>query len=73
MLIVNQAHLNNEPFWAQESTLIYGASIPLVVEVVSSNWRDDYHTKVGKYEEIGISEYWIVEDTALDGFPGLFA
>ncbi|BAY93445.1 MULTISPECIES: Uma2 family endonuclease [unclassified Tolypothrix] len=65
VLIVNQANLTHEPLWAQESTLIYGASIPLVVEVVSSNWRDDYHTKVGKYEEIGIPEYWIVDYLAL--------
>jgi Uma2 family endonuclease len=65
VLIVNQANLINEPLWNKESTVIYGASIPLVVEVVSSNWRDDYHTKVGKYEEIGIPEYWIVDYLAL--------
>lgn len=67
VLIVNQANLINEPLWQQESTVIYGVSIPLVVEVVSSNWRDDYHTKVGKYEEIGIHEYWIVDYLALGG------
>jgi Uma2 family endonuclease len=67
ILIVNQALLQNEPLWERESTLIYGASIPLVVEVVSTNWRDDYFTKLGKYEEIGISEYWIVDYLALGG------
>ncbi|MBW4563267.1 MAG: Uma2 family endonuclease [Mojavia pulchra JT2-VF2] len=65
VLIINQANLINEPFWKKESTVIYGTSIPLVVEVVSNNWRDDYHTKVGKYEEIGIPEYWIVDYLAL--------
>ncbi|MBW4433345.1 MAG: Uma2 family endonuclease [Pelatocladus maniniholoensis HA4357-MV3] len=67
VLIVNQAQLQNEPLWERESTVIYGASIALVVEVVSTNWRDDYFTKLGKYEEIGISEYWIVDYLALGG------
>ncbi|TBR57754.1 hypothetical protein B4U84_17440 [Westiellopsis prolifica IICB1] len=67
ILIVNQAQLQNEPLWERESTVIYGSSIPLVIEVVSTNWRDDYFTKLGKYEEIGISEYWIVDYLALGG------
>ena len=41
--------------------------MPLVVEVVSTNWRDDYFTKLGKYEEIGIPEYWIVDYLGLGG------
>ena len=30
---------------------------PLVIEVVSANWRDDYMTKLAEYEELGIAEY----------------
>lgn len=67
ILMVNQVQLQNEPLWQKRSTLIYGASIPLVVEVVSINWHDDYLTKLGKYEEIGISEYWIVDYLANGG------
>ncbi|AUB42844.1 Endonuclease, Uma2 family [Nostoc flagelliforme CCNUN1] len=33
----------------------------MVVEVVSTNWDDDYYTKQGKYEGIGIPEYWVVD------------
>ena len=44
-----------------------GASIPLVVEVVSTNWQDDYIRKVGEYELIGIPEYWIVDYLGLGG------
>jgi Uma2 family endonuclease len=40
---------------------------PLVIEVVSTNWRDDYRTKVDEYEALGISEYWIVDYAGLGG------
>ena len=42
-------------------------SVPLVVEVVSTNWRDDYYDKFGDYEEMGIPEYWIADYAALGG------
>ena len=42
-------------------------SIPLVVEVVSTNWRDDYYKKLADYEEMGILEYWITDYAALGG------
>ncbi|XZF60804.1 MAG: Uma2 family endonuclease [Gloeotrichia echinulata DVL01] len=61
VLLLNRQNLVNEPLWKKQSTVIYGASIPLVVEVVSTNWDDDYYTKLGKYESIGIPEYWIVD------------
>ncbi|NJO21401.1 MAG: Uma2 family endonuclease [Spirulinaceae cyanobacterium RM2_2_10] len=38
---------------------------PLVVDVVSTNWRDDYVTKLSEYERTGIPEYWIVDYAAL--------
>jgi Uma2 family endonuclease len=44
-----------------------GSSIPLVIEVVSTNWQDDYLRKVGEYELIGIPEYWIVDYLGLGG------
>ncbi|MBW4689745.1 MAG: Uma2 family endonuclease [Komarekiella atlantica HA4396-MV6] len=45
--------------------------IQLAIEVTSTNWEDDYIDKLDEYQRLGITEYWIVEDTALDGFPGL--
>ncbi len=38
---------------------------PMVVEIVSGNWRDDYLTKLAEYEFLGIQEYWIVDYAAL--------
>ena len=67
VLLLNRPNLVNEPLWKKESTVIYGASISLAVEVVSTNWRDDYFKKLGEYEGIGIPEYWIVDYLALGG------
>ena len=33
----------------------------LAVEVISTNWRTDYITKVDEYEAMGVPEYWIVD------------
>lgn len=33
----------------------------MVVEVVSTNWSDDYALKLEDYESLGIPEYWIVD------------
>lgn len=65
--LLNRANLVNEPLWKKSSTISESASIPLVVEVVSTNWRDDYHKKLADYEEMGIVEYWIVDYAALGG------
>lgn len=40
-------------------------SIQLVVEVVSTNWEDDYIDKLDEYERLGIQEFWIVDYLAL--------
>lgn len=67
VLIINRANLAAEPLWKKSSTITQGASIPLVIEVVSTNWRDDYLLKVADYEEIGVPEYWIVDYLGLGG------
>jgi Uma2 family endonuclease len=65
ILVINLSNLVNEPRWQEESILTQHESIPLVIEVVSTNWRDDYHKKFADYEEMGIQEYWIVDYAAL--------
>ena len=67
VMLLNFPNLVNEPRWAKESTVSFAASIPLVIEVVSTNWRDDYYKKLADYEEMGIPEYWIVDYAALGG------
>ncbi|WP_375468300.1 Uma2 family endonuclease [uncultured Nostoc sp.] len=74
VLVLNRANLANEKLWKKESIVSLGASIPLAIEVVSTNWRDDYYLKYAEYvrvasrrEEMGIPEYWIVDYAALGG------
>jgi Uma2 family endonuclease len=67
ILVVNRANLINEPRWKKESILEQGGSIPLAVEIVSTNWRDDYYLKFADYEEMGIAEYWLLDYGALGG------
>ncbi|MDF2388905.1 Uma2 family endonuclease [Nostoc ellipsosporum NOK] len=67
ILLLNHDNLVNEPLWSNQSTVIQAASIPLAVEVVSTNWRDDYYDKFRDYEEMGIPEYWIVDYAAIGG------
>lgn len=67
ILVLNKPALKSEELWAKYSTVERGTSIPLVVEVVSTNWRDDYYKKMGEYEEIQIPEYWIVDYLGLGG------
>jgi Uma2 family endonuclease len=39
--------------------------IQLVIEVVSTNWEDDYIDKLDEYQRLGIFEYWIVDYLAI--------
>ncbi len=65
MLLLNLDNLDNEPLFQKQSTVSQAASVPIVIEVVSTNWRDDYYNKFRDYEEMGIPEYWIADYAAL--------
>ncbi|OKH41137.1 hypothetical protein NIES2101_34755 [Calothrix sp. HK-06] len=67
VLLLNLDNLDNEPLFQKESTVTQAESVPLVVEVVSTNWRDDYHKKFADYEEMGIPEFWIADYKGLGG------
>ncbi|MCC3421410.1 MAG: Uma2 family endonuclease [Microcoleus sp. PH2017_07_MST_O_A] len=66
-VVLDEAALTKEPRWDRESIITMGSSVRLAVEVVSTNWRDDYHLKFADYEEMGIPEYWIVDYLGLGG------
>ena len=57
----------------RQSTASAAAYIPppLVIEVVSTNWRDDYRIKLNEYETLGILEYWVVDYAGLGGVQSI--
>ena len=67
ILMLDTAALASEPLWKKESVITLGHSVKLVVEVVSTNWPDDYARKFEDYEAMGIPEYWIVDYRGLGG------
>ncbi len=67
VIVLDEAALGAEPRWQASSVIERGASVKLIVEVVSTNWRDDYHIKFSDYEALGIPEYWIADYAALGG------
>ncbi len=65
--VFDNSALENEPMWKKRSLITKGETIPLIVEVVSTNWQDDYEMKFTEYEKLGIAEYWIVDYLGLGG------
>ena len=67
VIVLDRTALANEPRWKKESIITMGSSVRLAVEVVSTNWQDDYLVKVADYERLGIPEYWVVDYAGLGG------
>lgn len=67
IIILNQETIGTQTRWKSESVIQNASSVKLIVEIVGSNWRDDYYNKFGDYEEMGIPEYWIVDYAELGG------
>ena len=63
--VISREYIKDEPLWQKSSVIQNGRTVPLVIEVVSTNWRDDYGHKFVEYEAMGITEYWIVDYRAL--------
>lgn len=59
--VVNKTLWQSDPF--SHSALIEPPQ--LVVEVVSTNWEDDYIDKLDEYQRLEVPEYWIVDYLAL--------
>lgn len=65
IIVLDKEVLGMEPRWESESIIQNPQSVKLIIEVVSTNWRDDYYNKLRDYEEMGIQEYWIIDYAAL--------
>jgi Uma2 family endonuclease len=67
VIVLDQTQLIYEHLWQQEPVITLGKTIKLVVEVVSTNWQNDYARKVEDYAILGIPEYWIVDYLGIGG------
>ncbi len=67
VIVLDRTALANEPRWESASTVEQAASIKLVIEVVSTNWQDDYEVKMAAYEALGIPEFWVIDYAGLGG------
>jgi Uma2 family endonuclease len=67
IIVVDEIAIADEPRWEKESLITSSQSIKLVVEVVSTNWRNDYLIKLADYETLGIQEYWIIDYLGIGG------
>jgi Uma2 family endonuclease len=67
IIVLNEETIDAETRWEAESVIQNATSVKLIVEVVSTNWQDDYYDKRRDYEAMGIPEYWIVDYAGLGG------
>jgi Uma2 family endonuclease len=67
IVVLDEMKMVDEPRWERESVITLSQSIKLAVEVVSTNWRDDYLVKLADYEAFGIQEYWIADYLGIGG------
>jgi Uma2 family endonuclease len=65
ILAIDRATLATDSTWKQSAVISRPDAIPLIIEIVSTNWEDDYYKKLGDYEKLGVPEYWIVDYLAL--------
>ncbi|BAZ14544.1 hypothetical protein NIES4071_63880 [Calothrix sp. NIES-4071] len=67
VVVLDSNNLSNEPLWQKEPVITLGSTIKFVVEVVSTNWQNDYARKVEDYAMLGVVEYWIVDYLGIGG------
>ena len=67
VIVLDKEMLAQESRWEAESIITQGSSVKLAIEVVSTNWQDDYAIKQIAYQALAIQEYWIVDYLGLGG------
>ena len=67
IIVLDGEKVKEDPYWQKHSSISTGDPVKLIVEVVSTNWQDDYLTKLAEYEKLGVPEYWVADYRALGG------
>ncbi len=66
-IVLDRTRLISEPLWQKQPIVTLGSTIKLIVEVVSTNWQNDYARKFEDYTILGVPEYWIVDYLGIGG------
>jgi len=61
IIVLNEQAIGNEPRWEKSSIITMGSSVPLIVEVTSTDWGEGYALKLEQYETMGMQEYLIID------------
>ncbi len=67
LVVLDERELQHEPRWQREPVITLGTTVKLAIEVVSTNWQNDYARKYEDYETFGIPEFWIVDYLGIGG------
>ncbi|WP_017661477.1 Uma2 family endonuclease [Baaleninema simplex] len=67
LIVLDKTQLVRESLWKHQPIITSNIAIKLIVEVVSTNWQNDYARKVEDYALFGVPEYWIVDYLGLGG------
>jgi Uma2 family endonuclease len=52
VMVLDWQQIETEPMWKKRSTIIRGENIRLVIEIVSTNWQNDYLINLVEYEKL---------------------
>ncbi|MDJ0556886.1 MAG: Uma2 family endonuclease [Microcoleaceae cyanobacterium MO_207.B10] len=53
-MVLDKAALKYQPLWKKSSTITQGKTVKLIVEVISTNWRNYYGHKLIDYQGLEI-------------------
>ncbi|WP_338027156.1 Uma2 family endonuclease [Trichormus azollae] len=56
VIVSNWNAIHHEPLLHEVFTITHAETVRLLIEVVSTNWQDDYLIKLAEYERLGIAE-----------------
>ena len=61
IIVLKKVIIQDESQWEKESAVTRGDLVALIIEVVSSNWSDDYALKLDAYEALGIPQGYFIQ------------
>ena len=58
VIVLDKSAFKNESLWKKRSTITQGKTVKLIIEVVSTNWRDDYGLNEVRSQKSEVRSYF---------------